>query len=216
MKMFHRSAEERDDWLLAHHKMDKLRVMLDDAKRSVKFLTDAAEGLAGSNRSVTRERSSAEETLEQLRKFLPGAPHVAPSKKTDHVSRAELTPLEIHSDTAVPILLSARIKTQALKTTADMLSVRVTELPAIITDHKQARNERENAEKAFDKAAELRSEFMARRTFAEQEAQLLEERVQQHEEAMQDIKWTADQAREELGSRRWRSNSTRRCKISRQ
>jgi hypothetical protein len=155
-----------------------------------------------------------------LRKFLPGAAHVAPSKKTDRVLRAELTPLEVHSDTAAAILLSAGIKTQSLKTAADTLSARVAELPTIITDHEQspeqARIERENAEKAFDKAPELRPEFIARRTFAEQEAQLLDERVQQQEEAMQDIKPTADQAREELGSRRWRSNSTRRSRITRQ
>jgi hypothetical protein len=37
-----------DDWVLGRHMMDKLRIMLDDAKRSVKFLTDTAEGLAGS------------------------------------------------------------------------------------------------------------------------------------------------------------------------
>jgi FtsZ-interacting cell division protein YlmF len=40
--------------------MDKLRIMLDDAERSVKFLAGAAEGLAGSNRRVTGDRSSVQ------------------------------------------------------------------------------------------------------------------------------------------------------------
>jgi hypothetical protein len=209
-----------DDWVFARHTMENLRIMLGDPKLSVNFLTDPADGLAGSNRRVTGEQSSAEETLERLRKFLPGAPHVAPSKKTDGFSRADLTSLEIQSHTAAVILLSLRIKTQALKTAAETLSARAAELAAIITDHEQspeqASIERENADKAFDKAAELRAEFISRRRFAEQEAKLLEERVQQREDGVQDIARTADQATEELGRRRWRSNSTRRYRISRQ
>jgi hypothetical protein len=191
-----------DDWVLARHTMDKLRIMLEDAKRSVKFLNDTAEQLANSNRRVHDELGVAKDELARLRKFQPTATHCEPSKKTDGVSRGDLTVLEIHRDAEEVVLMTARIKTQALKSSLEKLRAKVNEMPELEKEHEeqleQAKIERENAEKAYDQAVELRAELLARKLFAEQEAQLLQERVQKQVDILERIKLDTQEAHETL------------------
>jgi DNA repair exonuclease SbcCD ATPase subunit len=191
-----------DDWVLARHTMDKLRIMLEDAKRSVKFLNDTAEQLANSNRRVHDEVGAAKDEIARLHKFLPSATHVEPSKKSEGVSRTDLTALEIHKDAGELVLTTARIKTQALKSSLETIRTKVAEMPEIEKEHEeqleQAKIERENAEKAYDQAVELRAELLARKTFAEQEAWLVSERVQKQIEVLENMRQSAEDARKEL------------------
>jgi chromosome segregation ATPase len=191
-----------DDWVLARHTMDKLRIMLEDAKRSVKFLNDTAEQLANSNRRVHDELGVTKDELARLRKFMPNATHVDPSKKNDGVSRGDLTSIEIHRDAGEMVLVVARIKTQALKSSLETLRTKVNEMPEAERESEeqleQAKIERENAEKAYDQAVELRAELLARKLFAEQETQLLSERVDKQMATLEKIKRDTQEAHETL------------------
>jgi hypothetical protein len=191
-----------DEWVLTRHTMDKLRIMLEDAKRSVKFLNDTAEQLSNSNRRVHDELGAAKDELARLRKFMPDSPHVDPSKKTEGVSRTDLTSLEIHRDAGELVLTPARIKTQAMKTTLETLRTKVGEMEEVEKQHEeeleQAKIERENAEKAYDQAVELRAELLARKIFAEEEATLLTERIHKQIDILEGTKQSAADARNEL------------------
>jgi chromosome segregation ATPase len=191
-----------DDWVLTRHTMDKLRIMLEDAKRSVKFLNETAEQLANSNRRVSEELTAANEELGRLRKYFPGAPHEDPSKKTDGVGQADYTTLEIQRDYGEIFLGSARTKAQSLKSSLDTMRSKISEMEDVAKEQEreleQAKIERENAEKAIEKAVELRGELQARKLFAEQEDALLAERTQQQMELLAQIKSATDEAKEQL------------------
>jgi hypothetical protein len=126
-----------DDWVLARHTMDKLRIMLEDAKRSVKFLNDTAEQMANSNRRIYDEPSSAKNELAPLRKFMSSGTHADPSKKTEGVSRTDLASIEIHRDAGELMLTRARIKTQALKLSLGTLRAKVAEMPDVEKEHEE-------------------------------------------------------------------------------
>jgi chromosome segregation ATPase len=191
-----------DDWVLTRHTMDKLRIMLEDAKRSVKFLNETAEQLANSNRRVSEELAATNEELGRLRKYLPGAPHEDPAKKTEGVARADYATLEIQRDYGEIFLGSARTKTQALKSSLDTIRSKISEMQDVANEKEreleQAKIERENAEKAVEKAVELRAELLARKLFAEQEEGLLVQRTEQQMELLRQIKTATDEAKEQL------------------
>ena len=190
-----------DDWVIARHTMDKLRIMLEDAKRSIRFLTETAEQLSNSNKRVTEDISDASDELRVLAKYLPGAKHTD-QKKTDGVSRTDLTTMELQKEFNELKLNTGRMKTQAIKSSLDTLRAKMNEMPPVVKTHQQnldqARIERENAENALRQAHELRAELLSRKQFAEQEEELLIERIEQQKAELAAIHKATEDARDQL------------------
>lgn len=190
-----------DEWVLARHTMDKLRIMLEDAKRSVRFLNETAEQLSNSNKRVTEDLADATDELEELSKYLPNAPHTD-TKKGDGVSRTDLTVMEMQKDFGEVLLDTGRMKTQALKSSLESLRSKVAEMPALVKRQEQELEqtciERENAENSLQQAHDLRAELLSRKTFAEQEEQLLMERIEKQRVELEKIKQETEDAKAEL------------------
>ena len=190
-----------DDWVIARHTMDKLRIMLEDAKRSIRFLTETAEQLSNSNKRVTDDIAVASDELRVLAKYLPGAKHTE-QKKTDGVSRTDLTSMEIRKECDEVKLSTDRMKTQAVKSSLETLRTKMVEMPPVVKTHQQnvdqARIERENAENALRQAHELRAELLSRKQFAEQEEELLIQRIEQQKAELARIHEATENARTEL------------------
>ena len=190
-----------DDWVIARHTMDKLRIMLEDAKRSIRFLTETAEQLSNSNKRVTEDISDASDELKVLAKYLPGAKHTD-QKMTDGVSRTDLTTMELQKEFNELKLNTGRMKTQAIKSSLDTLRAKMNEMPPVVKTHQQnldqARIERENAENALRQAHELRAELLSRKQFAEQEEELLIERIEQQKAELAAIHKATEDARDQI------------------
>ncbi|OHT10851.1 hypothetical protein TRFO_19745 [Tritrichomonas foetus] len=191
-----------EEWILARHKLDKLRIMLEDAKRSVKYLNDTAEQLSNSNRRVAEELQKSQDELSILNKFLPGAPHDELSKKQVGISRPDLTVLEVQTNQVDIVLNVGKLKAKSIKSSLDTLKNKISEMPDLVQkaseSAEQTKYELENSENALRQSQELKAELFSRKVFAEEEAKLLQERIQQQQELLQSILDQTNEAQKQI------------------
>lgn len=191
-----------DEWILARHRMDKLRIMLEDAKHSVKHLSDTADQLALSNRKATEELSATSDEMKIYQKFLPGSGHDELGKKTEGISRTDLTVLESQKELTEQVLSVGRMKTKAIKSTLEALRNKVAEVPNLVRkaeqEAEQTKIERENAESALTLSHQLRAELLSQKSFSEQELTLLRGRVEEQRQLLDDILKKTEEANNEL------------------
>lgn len=191
-----------EEWILARHKLDKLRLMLEDAKRSVKYLNDTAEQLSNSNRRVAEDLQKSQDELMLLSKYLPGANHEELNKKSDGVSRFDLTVLETHTNSLDLILNVGKMKTKSIKSCLDSLKSKYTELLEIVKksneNAEQTKFELENSENALAQSQELKAELYARKVFADEEVKLLKERLIEQQNHLESIQKQTEEAKAQI------------------
>ena len=187
-----------EDWILARHKLDKLRIMLEDAKRSVKFLNDTAEQLANSNKRVAEDLAKSQDELALLEKYLPGAPHDDLVNKRDGISRFDLTVLEAQVNSLDVVLTAKKLKTKSIKSSLDTIKNKLAELPDTVKkagqEADQTKFELENSENELKQSQELKAELYSRKVFAEEEAKLLQERIIKQKELLESIQKQTEEA----------------------
>ena len=195
-----------EEWILARHKLDKLRLMLEDAKRSVKYLNDTAEQLANSNRRVADDLARSQDELAYFSKFLPGANHDELKNKTDGVSRYDLTVLEAQTNSADILLNVGKMKTKSIKSSLDSLKNKLAELPELVKkateSAEQTKYELENSENTLKQSQELKAELYSRKVFAEEEEKLLKERIIQQQNELESIQRQTEEAKNQIEKQR--------------
>jgi hypothetical protein len=181
-----------DEWVLARHTMDKLRLMLEDARRSTKFLNDTADQLANSNRRVQEDVKTAEQELVELKRFTKIAATEDVMKKSDVAGRIDVSVAEMQRDFGEVLLNLARLKTQAVRGSLETLRAKAEELPELVQGHEedagQVRIEREIAENSVKKAQLLRAELLSRKVFAQEEEELLGRRLEEQHRVLEEVK----------------------------
>ena len=191
-----------DEWILARHSTHKLHIMLEDAKRSIRYLRETAEQLATSNKKTSEELAATNEEIQKLNKFYPNSPHSDITKKTPGVSRSDLTVLHIEKDMSETLLAISRKKTVAAKGTLESLQAKLNEvsenLEKSIDDLEQTKIERENIEKELQKSMAQRGELVSRQEFSIEQGKLLDERISEQKEILESIKQKVLEASNEI------------------
>lgn len=191
-----------DEWVLARHSTHKLHLMLEDAKRSIKFLRETAEQLATNNKKTEDELNVSKEELKTLSKYFPDSDHTDISKKTPGVSRSDLTILQAEKDYNEIILGNARKKTMALKGTLESLNGKIDELSANLEksedEIEQTRIERENIEKEIERILNLHGELVSRKEFVIEQGKLLDQRIEEQKKILEDMKARTTSTSEEI------------------
>ncbi|EAY04887.1 hypothetical protein TVAG_016590 [Trichomonas vaginalis G3] len=179
------------DWVMAKHKMEKLKIILEDAKRSNDYLKETAEKINAGNKLTQEELDKCKAELKDLAKYFPEAPHVDGPKKGDGVSRGDLTIIEAEKDMSDVLLTVAKAKQKITKSTLEKLKAKLAEMPNVLEkyqqDLEQTKIERENVENALLKATSLKAELTSRRQFAEEEKSLLIERIENQKKELERI-----------------------------
>ena len=180
-----------DDWLLAQQTNTKLTVMLADAQRSIKFLSDKASELAQGNKETLDELSKRKEELIDNEKFLPNGRGSKPKAKGEGISRYDLTEQEYQSDVSDVVLRVAKNKTKGLKIRYDAYRKNTKEMIETINKFEDKLTDtniqRENAEAQLHQALELRADLLSQKTFAEAELESLKQRESNQTASIQTI-----------------------------
>lgn len=179
------------DWVLAKHRMEKLKIIMEDAKRSIEFLKETAEKVNAGNKLTQDELAKMKAELKELNKYLPTASHDDGPKKGDGVSRGDLTVIEAQKDMHDVLLTIEKAKAKIIKSSLDKLKAKLQEMPAVLEryqdDLEQTKIERQNTEDTLNNAMQLRAELLSRIKFAEEEKALLIERIEQQKAELQRI-----------------------------
>ena len=191
-RFVHQGEEEiTHEWVLAKHKNEKLKIIMEDAKRSVAFLRETAEKINAGNKLTADELAKMKAELKDLAKYLPSAPHSDAPKKGDGVSRGDLTIIEAQKDMHDVLLTIERSKVKITKSTLDKLRTKLQEMPSVLEkyqdDLEQTKIERQNTEDTLIKTTQLRAELLSRIKFAEEEKSLLIERIEEQKKELQSI-----------------------------
>ena len=196
-KFLNKKPEEiTHEWVMAKHKHEKLKIIMEDAKRSVQFLKETAEKINAGNKLTQEELAKMRAELKDLAKYLPTAPHSDAPKKGDGVSRGDLTTIEAQKDMHDVLLTIERSKVKITKSTLDKLRAKLAEMPDVLEKYKddleQTKIERQNTEDTLTKALQLRAELLSRITFAQQEKELLIQRIEEQKQELQKIEQAID------------------------
>ena len=191
-----------DEWVLARHSTHKLHIMLEDAKRSIRYLRETAEQLATSNKKTSEELTAANEEIQKLNKYFPNSPHSDLSKKTPGTSRSDLTVLQTEKDVTEIMLSISRKKTMATKGTLESLQAKLSEVTSnyekSVDELEEIKIERENIEKELQKSISQRGELISRQEFSIEQGKLLDLRITEQKEILESIKQKVLAAQNEI------------------
>lgn len=179
------------EWVMAKHKMEKLKIILEDAKRSNEYLKETAEKINAGNKLTQEELDKCKAELKGLAKYLPEAPHQDGPKKGEGVSRGDLTIVEAEKDISDVLLTVAKAKQKITKSTLEKLKAKLAEMPNVLEkyqqDLEQTKIERDNVENSLLKATQLKAELLSRKQFAEEEKSLLIERIEEQKKELERV-----------------------------
>lgn len=180
-----------EEWIMAKHKHQKLKIIMEDARRSMNYLKETAEKINAGSKLTLEELNKCKLELKDIGKYLPDAQHIDGPKKGDGVSRSDLTILEAKKDMNEVLLNVVRTKTKVTKSMHEKLKLKVDELTCALeetsNEFEQTKIERVNAEESLLKANEQRSDLLSRLTFVKEEKKLLIERLEQQKKLLKEI-----------------------------
>jgi len=176
------------DWIMAKHKMEKMRIIGEDVKRSIDFLKEKAEKLFENNKRTSEDINRASNELKLLSKYLPNCNHEESPKTGNGVSRSDLTVIEAQKDMLDVLVSKARIKNKITKSTLEKLRSKIAEMPSILSkvasDLSQSKIERENAEESLLRACQQQAELRARLEFTINQKDILKSRIEGFKEEL--------------------------------